>query len=102
VAETDHRRESQEIGRFTEEKLMLDKPRERQIDIYDGTKQIANEIAALNVLHAKYFGPAKPFYWTKVHDDPKVSAPSGWYQWTDSGLKYLGETVLEEVGDAKP
>lgn len=37
-----------------------------------------------------------PFYWTKVHDDPKVSAPSGWYQWTERGLVYLGESILEQ------
>jgi hypothetical protein len=36
----------------------------------------------------------KPFYWVKVHDDPKVSAPSGWYQWTERGLVYLGESIL--------
>ena len=39
---------------------------------------------------------SKPFYWTKVAEPP-LSAPSGWYQWTDSGLKYLGESILESA-----
>jgi hypothetical protein len=64
------------------------------IDIYDGHRQLANDIADVRVMHAKYFGPSSPFYWTKADDDPKVSAPSGWYQWTESGLVYLGESIL--------
>lgn len=40
----------------------------------------------------------RPFYWTRVHDDPAVSAPSGWYQWTERGLIYLGESILEREG----
>jgi hypothetical protein len=42
-----------------------------------------------------------PFYWTKVHDDPKVSAPSGWYQWQESGLVYLGEKLGRGEGDRR-
>ena len=41
---------------------------------------------------------SKPFYWTAVHDDPTVTALSGWYQWTPDGLVYLGATILD--GDA--
>jgi hypothetical protein len=49
----------------------------------------------------------KPFYYTSgvplEHDDPILGAieksgyiaPSGWYQWTPEGLKYLGESILE-------
>ena len=40
----------------------------------------------------------RPFYWTRVND-PR-SAPSGWYQWTPTGLKYLGESILEPVAVA--
>jgi hypothetical protein len=36
-----------------------------------------------------------PFYWTSYH--PEISAPSGWYQWTASGLIYLGASILEEA-----
>jgi hypothetical protein len=56
---------------------------------------LAEELAFVHKTHAKYFGPSKPFYWTAVSDDPKLSAPSGWYQWTEEGLKYLGTSILE-------
>jgi len=37
----------------------------------------------------------RPFYWRTLCD--AKSAPTGWYQWTKSGLVYLGESILEEV-----
>ena len=37
----------------------------------------------------------RPFYWTRVND-PR-SAPSGWYQWTERGLVYLGGSILESM-----
>ena len=38
----------------------------------------------------------RPFYWTAPNCyRPCDCAPSGWYQWTKSGLKYLGASVLE-------
>jgi hypothetical protein len=46
-------------------------------------------------IRAKYFGPNQPFYWTAVSDDPKVSAPSGWYQWTEKGIVYIGASILD-------
>ena len=75
---------------------MPDKPRS-QIDIYDGTAQTAGEIVDLYVMHAKYFGPSKPFYWTAPAGRGKT-APTGWYQWTESGLTFLGESVLSGAG----
>lgn len=65
------------------------------IEIYDGATELAKDFSFLHKLHAKTFGPGKPFYWTRVHDDLTVSAPSGWYQWTESGLAYLGESISE-------
>jgi len=66
------------------------------VELYDGTRQLAEEIGRLHRIHAKYFGSSAPFYWTRVHEDPKVSAPSGWYQWTERGLVYLGETIIND------
>ena len=57
-------------------------------------KQLAQEIADVHRIHAKYFGPSRPFYWTKPYDEG--CAPSGWYQWTERGLVYLGESLLEK------
>ena len=34
----------------------------------------------------------KPFYFVR-----EGNAPSGWYQWTDDGLVYLGESILESA-----
>lgn len=40
---------------------------------------------------------SRPFYWTAVSPNRSDSAPSGWYQWTERGLIYLGETILEPM-----
>lgn len=40
----------------------------------------------------------KPFYWSshcKCGGDGKCCAAKGWYRWTDRGLQYLGESLLE-------
>lgn len=66
----------------------------KALDIFDARMQLAGEIAEVRITHARYFGPERPFYWSKVHDDPSISAPSGWYQWTERGLIYLGESIL--------
>lgn len=47
----------------------------------------------------------KPFYWsnggmTKESEGCYV-APTGWYQWTQSGLEYLGESILEQATEAQ-
>ncbi len=62
------------------------------IEIYDGNAELARDLDYLHTLHAKYFGPSKPFYWTAPAD--KGCAPTGWYQWQDSGLVYLGASIL--------
>lgn len=43
---------------------------------------------------------SRPFYYTSHEPANRTDfdcyyAPSGWYQWTKSGLKYLGESILE-------
>lgn len=67
----------------------------RQIEIFDARAQLAKEIAEVRKIHAKYFGPARPFYWTAPNCYRACDcAPTGWYQRTERGLVYLGETML--------
>jgi hypothetical protein len=37
----------------------------------------------------------RPFFWNS-QNSPGF-APTGWYQWTATGLRYLGESILEEA-----
>lgn len=69
------------------------------IEIYDGNAELAQELAYVKKLHAKYFGPAKPFYWTAPVTQEGAGcyvAPSGWYQWQESGLVFLGERAPDK------
>lgn len=44
----------------------------------------------------------KPFYWVQPPQpgDEWYVAPTGWYQWTERGLIYLGPTILESLESA--
>jgi hypothetical protein len=42
-------------------------------------------------------GETRPFYWTNPYKSPHaLSAPDGWWQWTEEGLVYLGESILDQ------
>lgn len=70
----------------------------KKIQIYDGRAQLWRDIADVHSMHARYFGPEAPFYWLRpsflVDETDCYISPSGWYQWTGSGLTYLGKTIL--------
>jgi hypothetical protein len=69
------------------------------IEVYDARADLAEDFANVHTLHAKYFGPSKPFYWTAPASTG--CAPSGWYQWTEAGLIYIGESLLTKYGLTK-
>lgn len=49
------------------------------------------------------FDPKRPFYYEAQETEqfqPAFGcyyAPSGWYQWTESGLKFLGPSILHNT-----
>lgn len=55
--------------------------------------------AAALAVRLRKIEPEHPFYWTRI-TNCATDSPSGWYQWTESGLRFLGENLPENFAMA--